>query len=131
MIAELDLTVGIWTAGPHAPGEESVLVSITDFHIHRARDLPAAWAEGLRLRRVWPEMAGAAGMWLWAKPLRKRSGSVSIWRSPDDLQRFVRWPRHIDIMRRYRSAGELTSSTWQVEHFDAREIWAAARRRLA
>jgi hypothetical protein len=130
MIAELDLTVGLWTEGPFPADDGPVFVSVTDFQIAQARDLPAVWAEGLRLRRAWPTMPGAVGMWLWAKPLRRRSGSVSIWRNEDDLLRFVRWPRHVAIMRRFRGAGELTSSTWLAESFDAAAIWRAARRRI-
>jgi heme-degrading monooxygenase HmoA len=131
MIAELDLTVAQWTQGPLTAADGPVLVSVTDFHVARARDLPAVWAEGLRLRRAWPSMPGAVGMWLWAKPLRRRSGSVSVWRSEDDLRRFVRWPRHVEIMRRYRDSGELVSCMWPAEHFDRAQIWSAARRRLA
>ena len=130
MIAELDLTVAQWTDGPFTADDGPVLVSVTDFHVARGRDLPAVWTEGLRLRRAWPAMTGAVGLWLWAKPLRKRSGSVSVWRSEDDLRRFVRWPRHVAIMRRYREAGELASWTWLAERFDAAEIWGAARQRL-
>ena len=131
MIAELDLTVGQWTSGSCRAAGGPVLVSVTDFHVARVRDLPAVWAEGLRLRRAWPAMPGAVGMWLWAKPLRRRSGSISVWRSEDDLRRFVRWPRHVAIMRRYRECGELASSTWLAETFDAAQIWSEARRRLA
>jgi hypothetical protein len=130
MIAELDLTVAQWTDGPFTADDGTVLVSVTDFHIARGRDLPVVWTEGLRLRRAWPAMTGAIGLWLWAKPLRKRSGSVSVWRSEDDLRRFVRWPRHVAIMRRYREAGELASWTWLAERFDAAEIWCAARQQL-
>ena len=131
MIVELDLTVGQWTAGPCTAADEPVLVSVTDFHVARVRDLPAVWAEGLRLRRAWPAMPGAVGMWLWAKPLRRRSGSVSVWRSEEDLRRFVRWPRHVAIMHRYREFGELASCTWPAERFDRAQIWGDARRRLA
>jgi hypothetical protein len=130
VIAELDLTVAQWTEGPFTATDEPVLVSVTDFRIARGRDLAAAWAEGLRLRRAWPAMPGAVGLWLWAKPISKRSGSVSVWRSEDDLRSFVRWPRHVAIMRRYREAGDLTSWTWLAERFDAAQIWSAARRQL-
>ena len=131
MIAELDLSVGLWVTGPFTADDAPVFVSVTDFHVVRARDLPVVWIEGLRLRRAWPTMPGAVGMWLWAQPLRKRSGSVSVWRSEDDLRSFVRWPRHVAIMRRYRDAGELASFSWLAERFDSDEIWGAARRRLA
>lgn len=130
MIAELDMTVAQWTEGPFTTDDGPVLVSVTDFHVARARDLPMVWAEGLRLRGAWPAMPGAVGLWLWAKPLHKRSGSVSVWRSEDDLRRFVSWPRHVAIMRRYRETGDLSSWTWLAERFDAAQIWGAARRQL-
>jgi hypothetical protein len=125
----LDLTLALWTEGPSA-ADGSVLVSVTDFEVTDLRDRMSAWVLGLRLRRAWPSMSGAIGLWLWVKPLRRRSGSVSVWRSEEDLRRFVRWPRHVAIMRRYRGAGELTSATWWAERFDATQIWAAAERRL-
>jgi hypothetical protein len=107
-----------------------VLVSVTDFRIPRMRDLIRASLEGLRLRRAWPSMPGALGLWLWAKPLSRRSGSVSVWRSKEDLRRFVGWQRHVEIMRRYRPVGELTSASWWTERFDASDIWETAERRL-
>jgi hypothetical protein len=126
-----DLTTAIWKEGPAGADGAPVLVSITDFQLARVKDLPGAWVEGLRLRRAWPSLPGAIGMWLWAKPLARRSGSVSVWRGEEDLRRFVAWPRHVAIMRRYRGAGDLTSAMWWAEHFDASVIWAAAERRLS
>jgi hypothetical protein len=122
--------IRLWTNGPaHADGE-AVCVSFTDFRVKRARDLPRIWMEGLRLRRAWPSMEGAIGLWLWGKPLSRRSGSVSVWRTEEDLLRFVRWRRHVEIMSRYRDAGTLTSDTWWAERFDASDIWKTAERRL-
>ena len=125
----LDLTLALWTEGPSG-ADGSVLVSVTDFEVTDVRDRIGAWVQGLRLRCAWPSMPGAIGLWLWVKPLRRRSGSVSVWRSEEDLRRFVGWPRHVAIMRRYRGAGELTFATWWAERFDAPQIWAAAERRL-
>ena len=126
------VTIAFWIAGPAAAEPASrLLVSVTDFEISRTRAIPRIWIEGLRLRRAWPGLAGAVGLWLWAKPLSKRSGSVSVWRSEADLRAFVRWPRHVEIMRRYRDAGVLTATTWWMECSDPAEIWAVAERRLA
>jgi hypothetical protein len=122
--------IRLWTDGPaHADGE-AVFVSFTDFRVTRARDLPRVWAEGMRLRRAWPSVDGAIGLWLWGKPLSRRSGSVSVWRTEEDLLRFVRWRRHVEIMSRYRDAGTLTSDTWWAERFDASDVWKTAERRL-
>jgi hypothetical protein len=123
-------TIRFWTNGPAQADGGPVFVSVTDFKLARVQDLVRATNQGMRLRRVWPSLPGAIGLWLWSKPLSKRSGSVSVWRSEEDLLNFVRWPRHVEIMRRYRSAGDLTSATWWADHFDASAIWAAAQRRL-
>jgi hypothetical protein len=123
-------TFAWWTGGPAEVGG-SVFVSVTDFHLHRTGDLFRVYLAGLRLSRAWRSMNGAVGMWLWTKPLGKRSGSVSVWRSEEDLRRFVRWPRHLDLMRGYRDAGELTSTTWREPHFEATEIWARAAAQLS
>jgi hypothetical protein len=126
------LTMAAWIAGPAAAAPAGrLLVSVTDFEVAQARALPRIWLEGLRLRHAWPGLAGAVGLWLWAKPLRKRSGSVSVWQSEEDLRAFVRWPRHVEIMRRYRNAGSLTATTWWTECFDPAEIWAIAEQQVA
>jgi hypothetical protein len=108
-----------------------VLVSVTDFHLAHTGDLPRVYLAGLRLSRAWRSMSGAVGMWLWTKPLGKRSGSVSVWRSEEDLRRFVGWPRHLELMRGFHNAGELTSTTWREAHFEATRIWARAAAQLS
>jgi hypothetical protein len=126
-----DVTVAWWAPGAveHAAGP--VLVSVTDFELDRAVDVARAAVEGVRLRRAWSSVPGSFGLWVWAKPGRKRVGSVSIWRQEEDLRRFVRWPRHVEIMRRYRDAGEVTDATWSAERPDPAEIWARSLPRLA
>jgi hypothetical protein len=123
-------TFALWTWGPNEV-EGPVLVSVTDFHLQRTGDLLRVYLTGMRLSRAWRSMSGAVGMWLWTKPLGKRSGSVSVWRSEEDLRRFVRWPRHVELMRGYRDAGELTSTTWREARFDATGIWARAAAQLS
>lgn len=65
-------------------------------------------------------MTGAVGLWLWGKPLRRKAGSVSVWRDEEDLRRFVAWHRHRELMRRYGDAGTVTSRSWREERFDPR-----------
>ncbi len=108
-----------------------MLISVTDFRVSTALDMPSAYLAAMRLRRAWPDLEGAIGMWLWARPLQKRSGAVSVWQSEKDLHRFVRWPVHVAIMRHYRNAGELTSVSWDAEHFEGPEIWREAARMLS
>jgi hypothetical protein len=126
-----DLTFAVWTAGPQGADGGPVLVSVTDFLIPSARDRVRAWAQAPGMRRLCAAMPGALGFWLWVKPLRRRSGSVSIWRGEDDLRRFVGWPSHVEIMRRFRGAGEVTAATWWAERFDSAQIWSTAEPRLS
>jgi hypothetical protein len=107
-----------------------VVVSLTDFAVFRARDLPRVWRTGMRLRRSWPQMQGAVGLWLWSLPLQQRGGSISVWLSEDDLQRFVRWPVHLAIMRENRDTGRLRAATWHAKRFVAADTWAEANVRL-
>jgi hypothetical protein len=125
-----ELTAAWWTWGPHRDGE-LLLVSVTDFELRRLTDLLRVYCEGVRLRRAWPTLRGAVGMWMWTKPLRKRAGSVSVWREEADLARFLRSPCHLRVMSRFRDAGELESVAWQERGFEAREVWRTAARRLA
>lgn len=119
-----------WTPGEAAGTTGSVLVSITDFQADRLRDLPGVYRAGLALRRAWPELPGAVGMWLWTEPLRGRCGSVSIWPDEQALRRFVGRPEHVAIVRRYRERGRLRSTTWMTTQSD-RGIWAKARAYLS
>jgi hypothetical protein len=119
-----------WKRGAAPPADGEVLVSLTDFTDHRWRNVPRVWFDGLRLRRAWPSMRGAVGLVLWAEAERRRSGSLSVWTSEDDLHSFVRWPPHVAIMRRHRDRGDLTATTWRAERFDRDAIWAEAGRRL-
>ncbi|MGV9309996.1 hypothetical protein ACWDLG_42095 [Nonomuraea sp. NPDC003727] len=112
-----------WIPGPEPRGEEPVVVSLTDFRLHSAVHLPRASRTGWRLGRRWPEVGGAVGLWLWAEPLARRIGSVSVWRSAADLAAFVRSPGHVAIMRAYRGRGTLLSETWTS---DAQDLWEEA-----
>ena len=116
-----------WQPGTVRPDAgKSVFVSVTDFHIHARRWAPAAWRTGLRLRRSWPRLEGAVGMWLWAEPLKQRSGAVSVWRDEDDLTRFLNSPVHRAIVREYRPRMSGTSRGWTAERFEPSAIWERA-----
>jgi hypothetical protein len=103
---------------------------MNDYLIHRLRDVPRVAFEGMRLRHGWPEVEGAVG--LWFVPLRagRRQVSISIWRDPSDISRFVRSPKHLRVMREYRDTGVLYTSTWIAERFDRDLILQQAGDRL-
>jgi len=120
-----------WKRGPCAAHEGPVVVSFTDFTFAKWRDVPGAWLAAMRLRRAWPQLHGAVGLMLWVRPLSRRSGSISVWASEADLRRFVSWPVHLAIMRRYGPRMLGTSATWRSDRFVRSEAVAEARRRLA
>lgn len=121
----------VWKPGSEPEWAGSAFISVTDFRIARWRDLPSAWLEGVRLRRTWPGREGAVGLWLWALPWARCSGSVSVWRSEDDLRRFVGSARHRQTMQRFRPAGEVTSAGWTVTRFEPDRTWSQAASWLA
>lgn len=120
-----------WRPGPQEAWTGQVFVSVTDFTSSRVLDLPGiAWA-GYGLRRGWATLDGAVGMWLWAKPTERRTGSVSVWTSAPALSGFVRWAPHVRIMKRYRTRGRITAHSWHADEFDRCLIWRAAVERLS
>ncbi len=120
-----------WTPGPEHGRGGPVLVSVTDFRLDRALDLPGVHRAGRRLGKGWPELEGAYGMWLWARPFARRCGAVAVWRDEAALHRFIAWRPHVEIMRAYRERGTLTSTTWRADAFDPARTWARARTCLA
>ena len=119
-----------FTAGPQVRTDRPVLVTITDFTSTNPLDLPGIARSGLRLRRLWPALDGAVGMWLWAMPLHRRTGSVSVWTDRDALHGFVGLAEHVAIMRRYRDRGEIRTSSWEHEHAHPGAIWHHALHQL-
>lgn len=115
-----------WITGPEANFAGEVLVSVTEFTLAGLRNTPGAYRAGIALSREWPRLTGAVGLWLWAEPLRKRMGSVSVWRDRPGLRGFVGLPAHVAIMRKYRELGTTRATTWHTEDLDPHVIWRAA-----
>jgi hypothetical protein len=107
-----------WMPGPHEPGDGPVVVSVTEFAAHHLRALPGVALNGLRMREGWYAMPGAVGLWLWSLPAAARGGSISVWASEDDLQRFITLPHHVDIMARYGTRGAVRSTMWHAGEFE-------------
>jgi hypothetical protein len=116
-----------WMPGPVDPRDSEVVVSVTEFAASHRLDLPGIAVKGLRMRMGWYAMPGAVGMWLWATPAPVRSGSVSVWASEEDLDRFITLPHHVDIMKRYGDRGTVRSTTWRAVRFDRAAILQRAR----
>lgn len=116
-----------WTPGPVDPGDAQVAVSVTEFSAYRRRTLPGVAVRGMRMRLGWYAMPGAVGMWLWMVPVAARGGSISVWASEADLERFVTLPHHVRIMQRYGDRGAVRSNTWTVDRCDRALILDRAR----
>jgi hypothetical protein len=115
-----------WQPGPETPSGAPLLVTVTDFTARGYGQAAAVALAGFRLRRTWPETPGAVGMWLWADPLCRRSGSVSVWADERGLKEFTGRPDHARIVRTYRGRGELRSARREFEEFDPDAVWAYA-----
>ena len=96
-----------WQPGPEDGWSGQAVISLTDFNVYKPRHVPVAWRTGMRLRRSWPTLPGAIGLWLWALPLQRRSGAVSVWRTEEDMMRFVNWPVHLEVIRVNSDRGRL------------------------
>jgi hypothetical protein len=120
-----------WAPGPASGADSAVIVSVTDFAVHRRGHLPGVWLTGLRLRMGWYAIPGAVGLWLWSLPIRARGGSVSVWTSEEELRRFVGLPLHVDVMRRNRDRGTLRSTTWTADRFVVADVLQRAREWIA
>lgn len=79
------------------------------------------------MRKGWYAMPGAVGMWLWMMLAGGRGGSISVWSSEEDLDRFVSLPLHVDIMKRYGDRGTVRSTMWTADRFDSAAILDRAR----
>jgi hypothetical protein len=103
---------------------------MNDYLIHRSRDVPRVAVAGLRFRRAWPRTRGALGLWVASTTDGRRQISVSVWRTPEDLQHFVRSAAHLKVMRDFRGAGDLHTNAWTAARFDRSLIWRQAQDRL-
>ncbi|ROP37897.1 hypothetical protein [Saccharothrix texasensis] len=119
-----------WITGPESGFAGPGLVSVTEFTLDDLRRTPGAYRAGFTLSRAWPGLNGAVGLWLWAEPLRKRLGSVSVWRDHAGMRGFVGLPAHVAIMRKYRELGVTRATTWHTEDVDPHGTWRTAARWL-
>jgi hypothetical protein len=116
--------------GPVPRTDGTVVVSLTEFTARRRRDLPAIARDGLALSRGWWAMPGAIGVLLYLDVIAGSGGSLSVWATEEDLRRFIALPRHLAIMRKYRSRVTVRSATW-TERFRVAQAWAQRDERLS
>ncbi|MGW0571874.1 MULTISPECIES: hypothetical protein [Streptomyces] len=117
-----------WQPGPRADAQGGpAVISVTDFTATTHRHSWSVALAGLRLRRTWPGTPGAIGLWLWADPARRRSGSVSVWTDEVALKEFVGRPDHLRIVRAHSGRGVLRSTLRRTDRFDEAAAWADAR----
>ncbi|WP_433761173.1 hypothetical protein [Nocardia sp. CA-135398] len=116
-----------WQAGPLEGISGPVFVSVTDFLTTSRSEVQLVYETGLDLGRTWPVMHGAVGLWLWGRPSEFRGGSISVWETEADMRRFVRWPVHAEIVRKWRRRVRIATDSWEAAQFDATQIWARSR----
>jgi heme-degrading monooxygenase HmoA len=120
-----------WQHGQLAPLQGPMVVSATRFTYKSLWDMPGVYWNGLRLRRAWPRFPGSIGVSIAADVSRRSTYTVSLWRSEEDLRRFVSHPEHLAMVRAYRPRMESSSAaTWTVERFDLGAAWRKARQML-
>jgi hypothetical protein len=115
-----------WLPGPSNGTQSPVVVSFTDFHSNSDEDWEQIAQLGLKLGESWPIMRGAVGLWLWGKPAELRGGSLSVWDGEADLQRFIRWPVHVAIMKNWRGRIRVHSAGWDDDRFVPAQVWHRA-----
>jgi hypothetical protein len=130
IVLGMTLFLRLWKDGREAAVDGAVHVSMNDYLVHAFRDVPRVAMAGLRFRRAWPKTEGALGLWFATTGDGRRQISVSVWREPADLQRFVRSEGHRRVVRDFRDAGALITTAWTAERLDRRLIWRQAEDRL-
>jgi hypothetical protein len=119
-----------WKRGPAAP-DGTVFVSATRFEYSRLRDMPVVAVFAQWLRWAWDARPGAVGLFVAAEPHRRVTYSLSVWKSEEDLRRFLRSPEHVKVVRAYkRRLDETRSVSWQTDHFDPDRLWREGLERL-
>ncbi|MBW5250587.1 hypothetical protein JGS39_16585 [Streptomyces sp. P01-B04] len=121
------------SGGSDGGTDGAAVVSVTEFTPHRPLTALGVTVEGIALRRIWQDLEGAVGLWLWVDPdpFRPRSGSISVWRTERDLHAFVGRRDHMRIVRSYRNRGSMRATTWQTDGFDMDATQEAARALLS
>ena len=120
-----------WKAGPLADWPGPFYVSTTRFTYRAARTIPAVLWNGWQLRRAWEHNEGAVGLSMMAGFKERTTYTISVWRSKDDLERWLRSPAHLRLMRAFRSKLKShAADAWTTDRFDLRAAWTEALNRV-
>src|SRR3954465_13565667 len=95
----------MWRSGAVRAHTGPVHVSMNDYLVEGPRDTLRVALAGMRFWLRWPRTEGALGCWFAGARAGQRSVSVSVWRAPEDLRRFVRSSAHLKVMREFRDTG--------------------------
>jgi hypothetical protein len=121
-----------WQIGSSDGKAGPILWSATRFTYRRLVDMPGVFLHGLGLRRSWPEIEGAIGVFLAGDLFRRTTYTVSAWTDDASLRRWLRSPAHAQLVRRYLSRMQSsTVVTWQVARLRVRGTFAEGLARLA
>lgn len=120
-----------WMPGSLANWDGPFYISTTRFTYRHLRHMPwVAW-HGLRLRSGWAEVEGAVGLSISTDFFARTTYTVSVWRTQEDLRRWVRSPVHAALMRGYRPyLLNSAADGWLADSFDLRHAWKEARDRV-
>jgi hypothetical protein len=116
-----------WKPGPLDTLRGPVFVSATRFTYKHFWHLPPVFSHGLALRSNWPTIEGAVGMTIAGDLLSKTTFTLSVWRSEDDLRRWISSPQHLALMREFRSKLRGSAAVgWATEDFVLADAWTRA-----
>ena len=118
-----------WQPGPTGQPDGPVLVSFTDFGVRQFRHLLTVSRTAAAVRREWPTREGSLGLALWVRPLDKRLGSLSAWRTEADLRRWIASDDHGEAVRANKAhMWNIASATWETDSFVLADAWEEAER---
>jgi hypothetical protein len=109
-----------------------IVLSATRFTYRSLADLPGVFWHGLGLRRNWPKIAGAVGVFLAGDVWQRTTYTVSAWNTESDLRRWLASPEHMRLVRQYRSRVQSSAAVlWNSDQLRVHEIFREGMVRLA
>jgi heme-degrading monooxygenase HmoA len=120
-----------WVAVEDAEPGETVVVLASRLELRSRRHTIGFFRAATAVRRQVRGSAGALGVALLAKPLRRTYWTLSAWRDQAALDAFVETAPHTGTMARFRPLlRDSKFVTWQVPAGELPISWDEARERL-